>query len=51
MTWINAQNTSDRRYAGITNNGKKLSAPNDGDDWLLLLTAVNSGSADSLNPQ
>ena len=41
ITWINAQNTSDRRYAGMTNNGKKLSAPNDGDDWLLLLTAEN----------
>jgi hypothetical protein len=48
---INAQNTSDRRYVGITNNGRKLSAPNDGDDWLLLLTAENMGSASSLNSQ
>lgn len=51
VTWINAQNTSDRRYAGMTNNGKKLSAPNDGDDWLLLLTAENMDSAGSLNSQ
>jgi hypothetical protein len=39
VTWINARNTSDRRYTGITNNGKKLSSPNDGDDWLLFLKA------------
>jgi hypothetical protein len=51
MTWINAQNTSDRRYAGMTNDGKKLSAPNDGDDWLLLLTAQNTDSAGLLNPE
>ena len=51
ITWINAQNTSDRRDMAMTNNGKKLSAPNEGDDWLLLLTAENLGSADSLNQQ
>ena len=51
VTWINAQNTSDRRYVGMTNNGKKLSAPNDGDDWLLLLTAEDMGSTGLLNPQ
>jgi CubicO group peptidase (beta-lactamase class C family) len=38
ITWINAQNTSDRRNAGVTNNGMNISSPNDGDDWLLLLT-------------
>jgi len=38
-TWINAQNTSDRRHVGTTNSGKNLSAPQDGDDWLLFLTA------------
>jgi len=51
ITWINAQNTSDRRDMAMTDNGKKLSAPNDGDDWLLLLTAENMTGADSLNPQ
>jgi len=50
VTWINAQNTSDRRYAGMTNNGKNLSAPDDGNDWLLFLTAENIDSAGSLNP-
>jgi hypothetical protein len=50
VTWINAQNTSDRRYAGMAHNGKKLSAPDSGDDWLLFLTAENMDSAGSLNP-
>jgi hypothetical protein len=49
--WINAQNTSDRRYTGITNNGKNLSSPNDGDDWLLLLTEKNLDNSDSLQRQ
>jgi hypothetical protein len=35
----------------MTNNGKKLSAPDDGDDWLLFLTAKDISSAGSLNPQ
>ena len=39
VIWINAQNTSDRRYAGMTGDGKGLSAPSGGDDWLLYLTA------------
>ncbi|MFH1718043.1 MAG: DUF5060 domain-containing protein [Planctomycetota bacterium] len=39
VTWINAQNTSDRRHVATTNGGKNLSAPEDGDDWLLFLTA------------
>ncbi|MHC4323618.1 MAG: DUF5060 domain-containing protein [Planctomycetota bacterium] len=51
VTWINAQNTSDRRYVGMTNNGKKLSSPNEGDDWLLLLTAEDMSGAGSLNNQ
>jgi len=51
VKWINAQNTSDRRCVGMTNNGKKLSAPDDGDDWLLFLTAEDMSSAGSLNPQ
>ena len=49
VTWINAQSTSDRRYVGMTNNVEKLSAPKDGDDWLLLLTAEDIGSAGLLN--
>jgi len=51
VTWINAQNTSDRRFVGMINNGEKLLAPDDGDDWLLFLTAENMDSAGSLNPQ
>ena len=51
IKWINAQNTSDRRYGGMTNNGKNLSTPNDGDDWLLLLTAENVGSVGLLSPE
>jgi hypothetical protein len=51
MTWINAQNASDRRYVGMTNNSKKLSAPDDGDDWLLFLRAEDMRNAGSLNPQ
>ena len=39
VTWINAQNTSDRRSAGTAEGGKNLSVPNEGDDWLLFLTA------------
>jgi hypothetical protein len=34
----------------MAHNGKKLSAPDSGDDWLLFLTAENMDSADSLNP-
>jgi hypothetical protein len=51
VIWINAQNTSDRRHVGITNNGSKFSAPEDGDDWLLFLTAVDTSGAGSLNSQ
>jgi len=38
IRWINAQDTSDRRDGGITNNGENLAAPDSGDDWLLYLT-------------
>jgi hypothetical protein len=38
------------RYVGMTRNGTKLSAPDDGDDWPLFLTAENMSSAGSLNP-
>lgn len=37
VTWINAQDTSDRRQFGVTKDGGNLSAPDEGDDWLLLL--------------
>ncbi len=39
VTWINAQNTSDRRSVGTTDIGGNLTAPEGGDDWLLFLTA------------
>jgi CubicO group peptidase (beta-lactamase class C family) len=39
VTWINAQDTSDRRSAGMTDGRQGLSAPDEGDDWLLFLTA------------
>jgi hypothetical protein len=39
VTWINARDTSDRRFAGTTDSGEHLTAPDGGDDWLLLLTA------------
>lgn len=33
VTWINAQDTSERINGGITTNGKALSTPEHGDDW------------------
>jgi CubicO group peptidase (beta-lactamase class C family) len=38
VTWINAQNTSERINGGITTNGQKLSTPGHGDDWFCHLT-------------
>ena len=49
VTWINARDTSDRRHAGTTNDGRNLSAPNTGDDWLLLLVAEDMGDIASSN--
>ena len=49
VTWINAQNTSNRRHTGITNDGNKFSAPQDGEDWLLFLTATDMRGSGSLN--
>jgi hypothetical protein len=37
VEWINAQDTSDRRPADFTSDGRNLRSPNDGDDWLLRL--------------
>jgi len=33
VTWINAQNSSERINGGITTNGQNLSTPGHGDDW------------------
>ncbi|MFB0524703.1 MAG: DUF5060 domain-containing protein [Phycisphaerae bacterium] len=38
VTWINARSTADKRDAGETNDGKNLSTPIGGNDWLLHLT-------------
>jgi Protein of unknown function (DUF4038) len=45
-TWINAQNTRDRRDGGMITSGENLQSPNEGDDWLLRLT-VGSARANS----
>lgn len=37
--WINAQKTADRRPGPLTRDGQQLTAPEDGDDWLLHLVA------------
>ncbi|MHC4407249.1 MAG: DUF5060 domain-containing protein, partial [Planctomycetota bacterium] len=37
VQWINAQRHHDRRYGGETTNGSGLTAPGDGDDWLVRL--------------
>jgi hypothetical protein len=42
VTWINAQDTSDRLDGGTISNEKNLNAPNSGDDWLLHLTKKSS---------
>lgn len=39
VTWINAQDTSDRLASATTKDGRNLSPPRRGDDWLLLLAA------------
>jgi len=60
VTWINARSTADKRDAGMTNDGKNLSAPprfrgdklapakaGGGNDWLLHLTLEGSRKAGS----
>jgi hypothetical protein len=37
VEWINAAQPSDRRDAGITQDGRNLAPPAGGDDWLLWL--------------
>jgi hypothetical protein len=39
VTWINAQDTADTRPAGVTSDGRGLTSPADGDDWLVHLVA------------
>jgi uncharacterized protein DUF5060 len=39
VTWINAQDTRDRRPGGTTSDGHGLSSPTTGDDWLVHLVA------------
>ncbi|UCC98182.1 MAG: DUF5060 domain-containing protein [Phycisphaerales bacterium] len=46
-TWINAQDTSDRRFVGTADRGRKFSAPDGGDDWLLFLSAEGTGDAEA----
>lgn len=41
VTWINAQNTSDRRDGGTTQYGQDLVSPQSGTDWLLYLTKTD----------
>jgi hypothetical protein len=43
VTWINAQDTHDRRPGGVTSDGRGLTTPTDGDDWLVHL--VSNGKA------
>jgi hypothetical protein len=38
VTWINAQNASDRRRGDATRDGAGLKAPPGGDDWILVLS-------------
>lgn len=35
VTWVNARDTDDRRSGGVTIDGQGLTAPIDGDDWIL----------------
>ena len=43
VRWINAQDTSDVRSGGSTEDGRNLASPADGDDWLLDLTRETPG--------
>ena len=44
VEWINARNTKDRRDGGVVVGGDPLRSPEDGDDWLLDLSRVHTGS-------
>ncbi|MGH9340858.1 MAG: DUF5060 domain-containing protein [Acidobacteriota bacterium] len=50
VRWINAQDTSDRRDAGTTRDGKGLRSPVGGDDWLLHLVPTGSASKGPRSP-
>lgn len=49
-TWINAQKTSDRRDGGTITLVKKLTTPNEGDDWLLRLAKKSDEGAGNVAP-
>jgi hypothetical protein len=51
VTWINAKDTSDRCRFGTTNDGKRLSSPATGDDWLLFLNRTDVSGFDPSNHQ
>ena len=38
VTWINAKNPAERKDEGVIMDGKALSPPPGGDDWLVRLT-------------
>ena len=50
VIWIDAQNTSDRHYVGMTDDRKELSAPGGGDDWLLYLIAEDMSNDSRAGP-
>lgn len=43
--WINAQQPRVRHRAASTQDGSDFSSPRDGDDWILVLTAVSDAAA------
>lgn len=47
--WINAQNASDRRMAGLTHDGRGFTAPTDGEDWILWLRKTKVGLPDQVH--
>jgi len=50
-TWTNARDTSDRRRFGTTDDGRNLTSPDEGDDWLLLLNRTDVGGVAPSNHQ
>jgi hypothetical protein len=45
VEWVNARDTTDRRPGGTTHDGRGLTSPKDGDDWLVSLTMTGGGDA------
>jgi hypothetical protein len=50
ITWVNAQNTSDRRSGGTTTNGQNLTPPSGADDWLVYLTTTTTSTTTPPTP-